>query len=881
MTILAVYREPFGFEPRVAHLPEGLSLAELAGRMPDLPDDFDQRGTICINGKPIRRDAWGMVKPKPKANGVPVEVTFHATPMGGGDDGGKQVFALVASLALVALTGGIAAGGIKALGIKGGTFLSRFVAAGVGIVGSLALSALSSPPVARQNNRDAGQITNEGAASAAGNVLEPNGAIPRVIGERKVFPPLAAEPLTYFDGRDEVVEAVFALAGPHRIRDIKVGAAPIESVGVEFETREGWPGDRRLTLVSRQSRTEAMQQELTAHSVSDTDGRTIESTTGSITDALPAPYVAVTRDAPDEQWLHITFPQGLHSNGSSTEQIRVPIRLRIRLAGTTTWRNLPELHFQAANLRQLRATIKLEWSNDPAVSPGAAPGEGFVEARRFSPAQTLAPINTAWTADAWFGASGDAWMDAGNLGTTGVLFTEMSRYTARFVLGTSSFPRGRYEVEIMRGSAFNAATYAPATYQQSGVVWDLFGIQGSPGQIVRTRNGLVDTLFLLRSVSIWNEAPVQTDELALIAVRARNRALESVSCMAGGYVPDWDGTAWRNWTVTDNPAPHLRDVMAGALNSNPVPGVLLDDASFLTWRSAGWKCNALIEDQSVADVANVIAGCGYARPYMSEVYGVVRDYDRSAEAPVQLFTPRNSRGFSPSKAFAKVPDALRVSFRDASRDYEPRQIIVPRPGFIGTPRLMEQVTYEGPVTEAEVRARALYDQKVAVERSTFYSLEAPAEAIVARRGDLVAVQHDLISALSGSGRVVGWTANNAGLVDAVQLDSAVEVINEPAVLAVTDVLAVPDVLKLGLSSGVVIRGASGPATARALSNATGTTDVLQFATPIAATEVFEGALVAVGPRGSETLRLIVFAIEPQEDFTASLTLVDEAPQIWT
>lgn len=881
MTILAVYREPFGFEPQVAHLPEGLSLAELAKRMPSLPHDFEARGTICINGRPVNRKAWRLITPKPSHNGVPVEVTFHATPMGGGGDegGGKQILALVASLALVAITGGIAANGIRALGIKGGTFLARAVATGVGLVGSLALSALSAPPTARRNEA-AQRIVNEGAAAAEGNVLEANGPIPRVVGQRKVFPPLAIEPLTYFDGRDEVVEAVFCLSGPHRLNDIRVGAAPIDDIGVEYETREGWPGDLPLTLVTRQSKTENVQQEMVAHSVSDTDGRTIESVTGSITDALPKPYVLVTREDPDEQWLHIAFPQGLHDQGSTTIQVRVPIRIRIRLAGTTVWRNLPELHFQAASLRQLRATIKLEWSDDPGVSPTASSGEGFVEARRNSPAQTVAPLNAAWDADSWFGSSGDAWLTSGNLGSTGVLYTELNRYTARFILGTSSFPRGRYEIEVTRGATFTASTYVSSTYQHSSVVWDLFGYQGSPGQIVRTRNGLSDSLYLLRSVSIWNQHPVPTDDLALIAVRARNRALETVSCVAGGWVRDWDGTGWNTWAVTDNPAPHIRDIFAGYLNANPVPTDMIDDATLVTWRAEGFHCNALIEDQSVAEVASIVAGCGYARPYMSEVYGVARDYDRSAEPPVQMFTPRNSSGFRWSKGFARVPDGLRVSFRDSAQDYETRQIVVPRPGFIGTPRIVEQVTYEGPVTEAEVIDRATYDQLQARYRATFYNLDAPVEAIVARRGDLVAVQHDLLSQYAGAARITDWTLNGSGQVTSITLDSAVAVVNETNMLAVTNLLAVPDMLALGQRSGAVIRGADGPSPVRLLSNATGEAATLTFATPIPAADVYEGALVAIGSSGREVLRLIVFAVEPREDFTATLTLVDEAPEIW-
>ncbi len=109
-----------------------------------------------------------------------------------------------------------------------------------------------------------------------------------------------------------------------------------------------------------------------------------------------------------------------------------------------------------------------------------------------------------------------------------------------------------------------------------------------------------------------------------------------------------------------------------------------------------------------------------------------------------------------------MPDGLRASFRDASQDYETRQIVVPRPGFVGTPRVLEQVTYEGPVTEAEVIARATYDQEQSRYRSTFYSLDAPVEAIVARRGDLVGVQHDLLSQFAGSARIVNWTLNGSG-----------------------------------------------------------------------------------------------------------------------
>src|SRR5690606_37876719 len=139
-------------------------------------------------------------------------------------------FATIASIGLMVLSGGIAGGQILgrftgALAAGGATVGSLALAAGVSLVGSLLLSALIPPPsidTARGKS-----IQNPGAASAEGNVLEPNGPIPRVVGERKVYPPLASEPFTYFSGPDEVVEAAYVLAGPHRIQDIRLGAAAV------------------------------------------------------------------------------------------------------------------------------------------------------------------------------------------------------------------------------------------------------------------------------------------------------------------------------------------------------------------------------------------------------------------------------------------------------------------------------------------------------------------------------------------------------------------------------------------------------------------------------------------------------------------------------
>ena len=692
-------------------------------------------------------------------------------------------------------------------------------------------------------------------------------------------------PHTYYDGPDEVVEAIYVLNGPHQISDIRIGAAAIAGLSnVEYEMREGWPGDLPISLVERQARTEALQSELRGYAVDANDGRTLETVTGDFASALPQPITLATRDAPDEHWLHLIFPGGLNKNASDTDRLRVPVRLRIRQVGSATWTNLPELHFSAATPRQLRATIKLVWTGDASSSPGAAVTEGWVEAHIATPAQTQAPAGDPWAADAYFdGGAGDTWVNASNLGATRVQRVLMNRYTATIVLDTAVFPKGRYEIEVVRGQQVLNANWSASAYTVSGTVWDLFNYAGTPGKIAESRNGISDSLVLLRSVSIWNEHPLPGSGLAVIVVRARNRSLERVSCVAGGYVRDWDGTGWRTWAVTSNPAPHYRDVLAGWQNLDPVPLPIIDNAGLVSWRSActalGYQVNALIEDATVDDALRITASCGYAKPYQSEIWGVIRDYDRSAEAPVQIFTLRNSSGFQWTKAFARLPEGFRVNFRDATRDYDNHQFTVFRPGVSSDTGRLEQVTYEGLTTGAEVTARANYDLAQLDRRSVFYTLGAAAEAIICRRGDLVGVQHDALELYSGSARVIDTTFDGAGDIISVRLDGAVPVRNAATdILGSADILAEPDILALGQKTGAMIRRAAS-ISVHTLAGATGDTDTLTFAAPISPTGISIGTLVSVGPLASEVKRLIVKDIDPGEDLTATITMVDEAPGV--
>lgn len=885
--ITILHRDLMQMSPHDYYAPEGESLAQMSRRVKSLPEGWPrhEHDVICINGHPVPRALWGAVKPRATSSvGGPVRITFHAPPMGGGDDGGKSVLGIVASIALFAVAGPIAGAtqsfalGNLTRSITTAAFLGKLAGAAVLIGGSAILQSLAPTPKAPEQ-QDSDRKKPLGSAGAQGNILEPNAALPRVVGTRKVFPPFVIEPLVYYDGEQEVAEAIAALAGPHKLENIRVGEAPIEDVqGVEFETREGWAGLDDLTLVTRYGRTVDDGTPIRGHLVSEEDKNQLESRTGNIEDALPPAKVIATRDAPDQFWIGIQFSQGLDlTTDPGVEALRVPLRIRIRPRGTETWTNLPELHFQDALLGTRRAMIKFAWRDGP-VNVSAASTQGWVEARIVSPGQAIAPNTDDWIADSYFDADtgGDHYVSATNAGSTDVTNIIMGDNEAEFQLDRATFPPGIYEVEIKRGYAFKDSDYTASSYEIDGDVRDPFHFEGSGAErIFQTRKDLIDELTLVRYNSVWNASPVLKGDASLIAIKARDVRVDRLSVLASGYVRDWDGSGWTDWKTTDNPAPHIRDALAGLLNATPIPAQVVDDQSLVDFRTAAWTCNAIMEGTSVGEAVKIMAGTGFGQLYQSEKVGVIRDRDRSADSPVQIFTPNNSANFSWSRGYPKLPDGFRATFVDADADYEARQIIHP----VGASRT-EQTTIEGLVHEADVRARLQYDLDTARYRSGFYSWDASAEAIKCRRGSLVGVVADALSARLFSGRVADFEVDASGDVTAVQLDNEADLTAEDAWADIADLSAVQNMALIGATFGLVIRRKGKVATVHQVTSSALGADWVDIETAATLPDLDYGDVAAIGPLGKEYRRLIVVDMVPRSLLEWTLTAVPEAPELW-
>ncbi len=898
--------------------PEGLSLAEIVEGIPDLPRRFWRDGIVMVGDDIVPRFMWRHVRPKVQS-GVTVDVSLHL-PMAGG--GRKSTWSTLATIAILALAMVVSGGsfGLLGPGFASGTWAAKIAAAAITIGGALLVRALSPPPSTPVlENAD----RTFAPAGLQGNALKAGASIPRVVGTRKVYPPFAAQPLIEIVGNKEVIEAVYVLAGPHNLTDIKLGEVLASSLSdVTVQSSKGAYGSTpatALTLVTRQSYTEDTQLELSAHLVQ-TDTPQLLQDQSTPTNSTPKWHRVTAARQCNSFWLALAFPEAIVTESDENIKRNVPVRIRMREVGTSTWKYLPEIHFSNRYPTPFKKAIKINFSAAPGSPVCATTNEAPIYAFKNVPVSNAgsSPFTGGYTADSYFSAgSGNDVLRTSTVGSTNVRNVDMYDDRVEIWLNPATWNASQYEFEIMRGvaykdSAFNTTNYQHNDSESGGFtnkVLDFFGWIFSGGQYfsaVDSGRKVHSRAVIERASSIWNTAPIgaAADNCAQIQVKITGRQLGALSVVASGYVRDWDGSAWANWTTTSNPAPHLRDVFSGSLNKTPLPDAIVDNASLVAFRShctaEGYQVNAIVEGKSARVAADLIAACGYARVRQAETFGVVMDYDREAESPVQIFTPRNSRGFKFDKPFVDLPSGFRVIFDNIDKGYREDELLVLDPDGDGGDRF-EEMRYDGFVTDDEAEARALYDLAQLRVRSSTFSFTADAQAIRCTRGDLIGVQHDVLRRQAGfsyvtgliedggTGQILGLTVDGsvpiAGDVDGFFSgpDSFMSTISDGAFFAAT-------------SYGIAMQRTNGVRDTRQISQASvAETRNIYFTTPLAGPAVTlsngeraydgltRGVMVATGPLGEEYRRMIVMAIVPKSGPAKphDIVAVAEAPELWS
>ncbi len=292
---------------------------------------------VRLNGITVPRCWWPHVTVKPEAAGT---LELCVVPQKG------NLLPVLASVALVGLTAGIGTFGLPFLGagFAAGTFGASAAAAGVGIAGQLAIRALTAPPSVANSAGSQRDLSQAGISSNVITLLE---TLPTLHGRMRVSPPVISPTYTTYDDGELTVHAIVGIQGRNLIEDVLVNGTDITLLdGIEYETREGWPGDAPLTLAQltciQQTDQVTLSNWRTALEVSKNDALTDQATPDNST---PDYHYFKTKGTPDEIWLRFLFPSGIvKSDTGGTAYL--PVRLEIRKVGDVAWRNFPTMHFR-------------------------------------------------------------------------------------------------------------------------------------------------------------------------------------------------------------------------------------------------------------------------------------------------------------------------------------------------------------------------------------------------------------------------------------------------------------------------------------------------------------------------------------------------------
>lgn len=354
---------------------------------------------------------------------------------------------------------------------------------------------------------------------------------------------------------------------------------------------------------------------------------------------------------------------------------------------------------------------------------------------------------------------------------------------------------------------------------------------------------------------------------------------------AGGWTKDSDGEDVVD--ETQNPADHLRYLLTSrhALNS-PYSLAKVDEtalAAFAVYcKTKDYHFDFVCDTEASAWTrwtAAASAGRGAVTTDNDGLFGVT--VDNAEKTPVQMFTPRNSWGFSIERSYYTMPHALRVSFYDETGGYEEKEGFIYADGYDKTTATdIVEWNFTGKTRWEDLYKMGRYYLASMRLRPITVTLSTDWEWMMCRRGDVVGVAHDVLMNTFGTARVVSLiyqdTEGNPVYVNreedkpadgslpvGVRLDDSVHFSEEAAY-------------------GIAIRQSTGKLLTYQITHVPDDiTEDMMFANTITEAQVpYIGALASVSTLGSEYAEYLVASISVNSDNSAELTLVPWAmPEI--
>lgn len=400
--------------------------------------------------------------------------------------------------------------------------------------------------------------------------------------------------------------------------------------------------------------------------------------------------------------------------------------------------------------------------------------------------------------------------------------------------------------------------------------WRVSGLTRAKYEVRVKRGDVPSTSSQVADVAVWsslrsfrNEDPIQIAGIAKSAFRIRasdqlNGVVDELNAVVSHKIPTWNGTTWAGENVTTNPAAIYRYILTGTANKRALGTARIDDAKLGYWYdacdTAGYAYSKPIEAQvPVNDLLREVAAAGFASPHRSnDTQSVVLEEPKTTI--VQHFTPRNTSGFRAEIATADQPHALRVQFPNADRDYRDDERIVYDDGYSAANATeFEAVSVPGVTDAANAYRHGRHIMAVGRLRPEKFTFNVDIENLVAERGDLVRLSHDVA--------LIGQTAGRVKSVSGTDLT-----LDEPVVF------------ETGKTYAIRVRGSDGSSQFRTATAAVGTQYTVSVAS---AAGIAAGDLFLFGETGAESIEALISEIELADDLAAQVTCIPYNAAVYT
>lgn len=403
--------------------------------------------------------------------------------------------------------------------------------------------------------------------------------------------------------------------------------------------------------------------------------------------------------------------------------------------------------------------------------------------------------------------------------------------------------RGNYEVRVTRTSSIS-----PSTRYGDAMSWTALR--------AITNEDPIDFPFPLARTALRIKA---TDQL--------NRVIDELNADVSSYVNSYtgSGSTWAEAT-SSNPADLFRHVLQGNANARPLSDARIDLDTLQEWHTycenQGFEFNQIRDFQaSVYDTLADIASVGRASPTQIDgKWSVV--VDKAQSSAVQHFTPRNSTGFEAEKGFPEQPHALRIRFPNRNIEYQQDERIVYADGYNqANATKFEAIDALGITDPEHIWRFGRFHLAQASARPERWSFNVDFENLVANRGDLVVLTHDVLLVGIKSGRIKSLITSGGNVTGFVS----------------DEVLP----MEAGKIYGVSIRSVSDADLVKRIVTTAGDQTTVSFLTPFAEGTIAAGDLFGFGESGSETIKGLILSIEPSPELTAKIVCIPYDDAIYT